>query len=85
MFQRIWEIPAIRELLNDLDKGTEILEMIDLMTFIEKPSKPIDLVFDKFLTIFSISTSAQGNKYIDDLLLYVYMAYNQQQDHLVSY
>ena len=46
-FKETGKIPAIRELLNDLDKGTEILEMIDLITFIEKPSKPIDLVFDK--------------------------------------
>ena len=37
-FKESEKIPAIRELLNDLDKGTEILEMIDLMTFIEKHS-----------------------------------------------
>ena len=51
-FKESGKISAIRELLNDLDKGTGVLEMIDLMTCIEKPSKPIDLVFDKSLTIF---------------------------------
>ena len=69
-FKESGKIPAIRELLNDLDKGTEILQMIDLMIFIEKSSKPIDLMFDRSLTIFSISTLVQGNKYIDNLLLY---------------
>ena len=59
-FKESGKIPAIRELLNDLVKGIEILEMIDFMTFIEKPSKPIDRVFDKSLTIFSISTLVQG-------------------------
>ena len=35
-FKESGKIPAKRELLNDLDKGTEILEMIDFNDFHRK-------------------------------------------------
>ena len=69
-FKEYGKIRAIRELWNEFDKGTEIFDMINLMTFMKRTSKPIDLVFYRSLTIFAMSTLVQGNTYIDDLLLY---------------
>ena len=65
----LWgKIPVSNDLLNIKESGSEIWVITFLITVVEKPSKPIPLLFFKLLTISVISCVVHGLRNMEFLL-----------------